>query len=257
MLRRDPAGLDAQVGEDGILLSGGERQRLAIARALLASPDVLLLDEPTASLDGRNEQALRQAIDAMSRDRTVILVAHRLATVVDADQILVLEDGRAAGGGHPPELLRDEPALPRARRAPAAGLSRRRGGPTGTLTDAQTRRPARPAIRPENRQPPRNDALERAVAVHPAAAESGDLPGRVQPRQRLAAGAAAPGRTGRSPARPGSCGSGCAAAPRSADRPAGSSISCGSTVRIRRSPKYRRAASTAMTCGSLPSPART
>ena len=65
---------------------------------------MLLLDEPTASLDGRNEQALRQAIDAISRDRTLILVAHRLATVVDADQILVLEDGRlqAVGTHHDP-----------------------------------------------------------------------------------------------------------------------------------------------------------
>ena len=70
---------------------------------------LLLLDEPTASLDGRNERALREAIDAVSQDRTLILVAHRLATVVDADQILVLEHGRLQAVGTHQELLRSSP----------------------------------------------------------------------------------------------------------------------------------------------------
>jgi ABC-type multidrug transport system, ATPase and permease components len=109
VLDRDPAGLDAPVGEDGIMLSGGERQRLAIARALLAAPPILLLDESTSSLDGRNEQLLREAIDAVASGRTLLVIAHRLSTVVDSDAIVVLEHGEVVGVGTHSELVQSTP----------------------------------------------------------------------------------------------------------------------------------------------------
>ncbi|WNB85120.1 ABC transporter ATP-binding protein [Cellulomonas sp. ATA003] len=99
------AGLDTVVGDDGVGLSGGERQRLAIARALVGDAPLLLLDEPTASLDGRNEQAMREAIRTAAVGRTVLIVAHRLATVADADQIVVLDAGRVVATGTHTELL--------------------------------------------------------------------------------------------------------------------------------------------------------
>lgn len=109
LVDRTPLGLDAQVGEGGVLLSGGERQRLAIARTLLAAPPILLLDEPTSNLDARNEAALRAAIDTVARGRTLLIVAHRLSTVVDADQIVVLEGGRVVATGRHDELLETSP----------------------------------------------------------------------------------------------------------------------------------------------------
>lgn len=102
-----PDGLAASLGDRGIGLSGGERQRLAIARALLADRPLLLLDEPTASLDSRNERALRAAIDTAARRRSVIIVAHRLATVAGSDRIIVLDAGRVVGVGTHAELMRD------------------------------------------------------------------------------------------------------------------------------------------------------
>jgi ATP-binding cassette subfamily B protein len=109
VLERDAAGLDAQVGEQGIMLSGGERQRLAIARTLLSAPPILLLDESTSALDGLNEQRMREAIDAVAKGRSLIVIAHRLSTVVDSDQIIVMDAGRVVGVGTHSELVQNTP----------------------------------------------------------------------------------------------------------------------------------------------------
>lgn len=109
LLDRTEEGLEMQVGDGGVLLSGGQRQRLAWARAFLAGADMLLLDEPTSSVDSRTEAALQDALRKVGRDRTVLVVAHRLATVADSDRIIVLEGGRVSATGTHSELLTSSP----------------------------------------------------------------------------------------------------------------------------------------------------
>ncbi|HLS92035.1 MAG TPA: ABC transporter ATP-binding protein [Microbacterium sp.] len=109
VIDRDPRGIDTPVGEDGVMLSGGERQRLAIARALLSAPPILLLDESTSSLDGVNERRMREAIDAVAEGRTLIVIAHRLSTVIDSDEIIVLDRGEVIGRGTHAELVDEVP----------------------------------------------------------------------------------------------------------------------------------------------------
>jgi ATP-binding cassette subfamily B protein len=100
-----PDGYDTLVGERGVKLSGGQRQRLAIARAILRDPEILVLDEATSDVDTETEMLIQRSLDRLTADRTTFAIAHRLSTVRDADQILVLEDGRVAERGTHEELI--------------------------------------------------------------------------------------------------------------------------------------------------------
>jgi ATP-binding cassette subfamily B protein len=100
-----PRGYDTMVGERGLKLSGGEKQRVAIARTLLKNPPVLIFDEATSALDSANERAIQAELQSAARNKTALVIAHRLSTVVDAHQILVMTNGRILERGTHAELL--------------------------------------------------------------------------------------------------------------------------------------------------------
>ena len=100
-----PQGVETLVGERGLKLSGGEKQRVAIARTMLKNPSFLLFDEATSSLDTATESAIMHAINEVSEGRTTLLIAHRLSTVIDADRIIVLVDGKVEESGNHIQLL--------------------------------------------------------------------------------------------------------------------------------------------------------
>src|SRR5215470_6958991 len=100
-----PDGYQTEVGERGLKLSGGEKQRVAIARALLKNPAILIFDEATSALDSKSEKAIQAELDRIQVGRTTLMIAHRLSTVMDADQILVMEAGRIVERGSHAQLL--------------------------------------------------------------------------------------------------------------------------------------------------------
>ncbi len=103
-----PQGFDTILGERGVRLSGGQRQRLAIARALLRNPPLLLLDEATSALDTKSEQMIQQALDHLTKNRTTLMIAHRLSTVRKADRICVVNNGQITAMGTHQQLMKDD-----------------------------------------------------------------------------------------------------------------------------------------------------
>ena len=157
-----PKGYDTPVGERGLKLSGGEKQRVAIARTILKGPPILILDEATSALDTKTEQDIQSALDTVSANRTTLVIAHRLSTVVNADEIIVLRDGVIAERGTHRALLERDGLYAADVEPPARGERGRGARPAGgercdgLREDAGCRRRSRPDVpkRPAGTLPP-------------------------------------------------------------------------------------------------------
>ena len=99
LIKKLPEGINTIVGENGVKLSGGEKQRLSIARAIIKNPQIMILDEATASLDSESEKLVHKAIDNVIKNKTVIIIAHRLSTIINSDKILVFDNGEIIESG--------------------------------------------------------------------------------------------------------------------------------------------------------------
>ena len=185
-----PRGYDCVVGERGLTLSGGQRQRIALARAMLADPRILILDDATSAVDARTEEAINEGLRTVLADRTTLLVAHRRSTLHLADRVVVLDEGRVIDEGTHEELVERSADLPRP--ADRARRGRRRGG----------RGPGRGAQR-AGRGPDHRGGLERARAPGRAGATGSAHrhQRRVEPRQRRASAAGSANRAARAAAR--------------------------------------------------------
>src|SRR6266704_876235 len=156
VIRMSPKGYETEVGERGLKLSGGEKQRVAIARTILKAPPILVLDEATSALDSHTEKDIQDALDLVSRGRTTIVIAHRLSTVISADEIIVLKDGQIAERGTHAALLRRDGLY--------AGMWNRQ-------REAVEARERLARIADENEAPNRAPPSVEDVLVTPAAAE--------------------------------------------------------------------------------------
>ena len=169
-----PQGYQTVVGERGVRLSGGQRQRIAIARALLRDAPILILDEALSAVDAESEAVIQEALDRLMQGRTTLIFAHRLSSVIGADRILVLDDGRVAETGTHAELMARRGAYHRLMAAQAQDSARRRGRASGwPIGSTSSRRTRPPRSRPDRdgdggaarRRPAADGAILRAEGM--------------------------------------------------------------------------------------------